>query len=65
MAQTIEMKCQRVGLNAEFCCDVSGRKTLGACLHKQAIGVEAIILRQSGKCGDSVYLFHISTNIEI
>jgi len=59
------MKGECVGRELQRARDLARRQALRPGLHQQAEHVEPIILRECGKGRDSVFCFHISTNIEI
>jgi hypothetical protein len=63
--QPVEVKRQRVGGKIERFCDRVGGHAIGAGLHQQAEDVEAVLLRKRGERGDGIYLFFISTDIEM
>jgi hypothetical protein len=64
-AEPVEMKRERVGGEVELFGDLASRHSLRAGLHKQAKDFEPIILRERSERGDSIFRFHISTNIEL
>ena len=65
MTQTVEMKRQRVGGDADRGRHLSGRHAVRPRLHQQTVNVEPILLCQRGQGRNGIYLFHISTIIEM
>lgn len=63
-AQPIEVKCQRVGGEAELFRHLPGRHAFRPCLDEQAEDLQPVFLRQRRQGGDRMHCFHISTNIE-
>jgi len=64
-SRSVEMEGQRVGRKRERVGDGSGRHAPRSGLHQQPEYFEAIFLCERGESRDSIFLFHISTNIEM
>ena len=53
------------GASESFSATAPAARPFGSGLHKQAKHVEAVFLGERGQSRDGVYLFHISTNMEL
>ena len=64
-AQSVKMEGERIRREIESRRDGARRHAFRSSLNQKAENIEAVLLRESGQCGQNVLLLHTSTDIEM